>query len=138
MGVVAPVGRQEHTAIGEPLLPLVVYIAAVKDQDGAGSKRKYRRYFPLRRLSFGDHRIARQVSIVVQNLVQLRRAFGLLIFHPVQPGSREFDEGAVDAQQGIAKTETVPCAAWLSATRQQNAEDPLIPLAGTVLMGISE
>ena len=120
------------------LIPLVVHLAAVKDQDRAWSKLKFTRYFHLRGFSFGDDRIARQMSIVVQNQVQLRRAFGLLVFCPIKHGGAEFDDGAVDAQQWIAKTETVSRARRLLATSKQNTEDLLIQLPGSVLIGISE
>ena len=136
--IVAQARHKEHTLIGEPLIPLVVHITAVKDQDGAGSKLPFTRYFDLRGFSFGDHRIARQMAIMIQNQVQLGRAFGLLVVGPVKHAGAEIDNRAVDAQQGVAKTETVPRAGHLLATRKQNAKDFLIQRPGTMLVGIGE
>src|SRR5487761_899625 len=78
------------------------------------------------------------MSLVIQNQVQLRCSFGLLVFRPVKHGGAEFDEGAVDAPQWIAKTEAVSCPRCLLATRKQNAEDLLIQLPGPVLIGVGE
>src|ERR1700741_957870 len=138
VGVVAQASHKEHTAIGEPLIPLVVHIAAVKDQDGAGGKLPITRYFHFGSFSFREDRITRQMPIVIQNQVQLRRAFGLLVLGPVKHGGAEVDEGTVDAQQWIAKTETVSCPCCLLATSKQNAENLLIQLPGPVLIGIGE
>src|ERR1700732_1373867 len=63
----AQTGHKKHPAIGQSLIPLVVHIAAVKDQDGAWSKLKFACHFHLRGFPFGEDRIAREMSIMVQN-----------------------------------------------------------------------
>jgi hypothetical protein len=116
----------------------VIHIAAVKHQYGAWSKLKFPRYFHLGSFSFGDNRIARQMSIVVQNQVQLRRAFGFLVLGPVKHAGAKFDEGGVDTQQWIAKAKTVSCPCCLLAASKQNPEDLLIQLLRSMLIGIGQ
>ncbi len=123
MGVVAQACHKEHPAAGQSLISSVIHIAAAKHQDGAWGKLKFTRYFYLRSFSFGDDRTARQMSIMVQNQVQLRRAFGFLVLGPVKHGGAVFNEGGVDTQQWIAKAKTVSRPCCLLASSKQNREE---------------
>ena len=69
MRIVAEARHKKHTLIGEPLIPTVVHITAVEDQDGAGSKLPFTSYVDFRSLSFGNDRVARQMAIMIQNQV---------------------------------------------------------------------
>ena len=89
VGVGLQAGDEVNALLGQPLEPVVVRIAAVEDQDGAGRKLPLAGHGDFVLLAVGDHTVAGQQTVVVKHQVQLDGSFGAAKLRPVEDGSAQ-------------------------------------------------
>ena len=73
--------------------------APVVHHDGAGAEVSQLGNLHVWHLAVGDHAEARQVTVVVENQVQLHGALGTLLLGPGVHGQAQVNDGGVDAHQ---------------------------------------
>src|ERR1700693_1468006 len=109
MSIVPQTCDEENTFAGEPLIPLVIHIPAIKNRNGSRLEVEFPGDLHFRGSPFGDHGEAWQVSIMIQHQVQLGCPFGALVPGPVVHARTQLEERAVDAHQRIAETKAPVC-----------------------------
>ena len=81
----------------------------------------------------------RQIAVVVQQQVQLDRAFGLPEVGPREQVQTQIDRGGVQAKQLVFETEPLLLARGLGAAAiQQLKEQPPPQFTGAMLIGIGQ
>ena len=126
--------------IGELVEPRIIAITAVHHQHRAGLETQRSRHVDLVLFAFGDDGEARQIAIVIQNQMQLHRAFGLPKHSPIEHAGAEIDDRGVDAHELVLETKLLLCvsAQLPLALGEQLMEHGFIQLPRPMFIGVGQ
>ena len=132
-------GNEEDTGLIPLKEELKVTVAPVHSDNAAGGKDERVAAGDIGSLAIGDHSEVRQISVVVQQEVDLNGAFGLTEIRPWKQAETEVDSGGVEAEQLVLEAELLIFAGALAAAEVPQMEKGiLIKLPGTVGIGVGE
>ena len=135
--VVFEPGDEEHP-LPRPLgKELIIHVAPVHRHDASPWKIKGLGHRDVRRLALGDMPEDGQITVVIQQQVQLHRALGLTEMGPVKHVRAQFHGRAVQRQQLVFEAEFLLRAQGL-AFGQQIMKEPFKQFPGAVGIGIGE
>ncbi len=120
--------------------PVVLAVAPIEDEHGAGRKLQLAGDLDIGNLAFGDDGVLRQQSVVVEQHVDFDGALGGAVLGPVEDLGAEVDDGAVqtieiarDHQGGLGVG-----GKFGTEMAQQGEEEILIDLPGAVLIRVGQ
>ena len=108
IGVVLHPGDEVHALLAQLGEPPVVKVAAINGQQGSRLIAQLSGYPNLMLLAFGDHRIAGEKTVVIQQQMQLDRAFGAAESRPIENAGAQIDHRRVQADQLVFEAELAP------------------------------
>ena len=105
ISVVLHPGDEVHALLAQIGEPPVVQVAAIDGQQGPRLIAQLSGYSNLMLLALGDHRIAGEKTVVIQQQVQLDRPFGTAESRPIENAGAQIDHRRVHADQLVFEAE---------------------------------
>src|SRR5258708_1830477 len=125
--------------MGERFKPVVVGISAIINDGGAGGESQLASHTDLVGFAIREDREAGQVTVMVQQQMQLDRDIGAAELRPIVEFQAEINDAGIHTDQLVLESEfRLPRTGLRLAALQQLEKDSLIKFPGAVLVSIGQ
>ena len=139
VGVILHAGHEPHSLLRQLPEPFVIGVAAIEHQHRLRLKPHLACHPDLMHLSLRDHRIRRQIALMIEQQMQLDRALGLFEPGPIENFGAQIDHCRVQTYQLVLEAK-FPLLALRQrlAFAEQLMEYGLVQLPGALFVGIGQ
>ena len=132
-------GNEENTGFIPMSKKIEVIVAPIYSDDAAGGKGEMTSHSNIGRLGIGDHSEIRQITIMIQEEMELDGTLGLTEVSPGEKAETKVNGGGIKAEQSVFETEFPLLSGALVAEQvTQMKEDFLIQLPGAMGIGVGK